>query len=227
MAEAAAARRLAAPPGRCSAWLAGPAASTWRLGAAGRLQPGSSRPTSPPSATCASSWSRSSPVAIVALGMALVIGTEGIDLSVGSVMAIAAAAAPALPRLRPLAGDRRSRCSPAGRSGWSTAPWSPSSGCSRSSPPSACWWPAGARPGPRRRAGSTELFDPTLPAIGTDRGRRDPDHRAAGRGRAPCSSGWSCGAPPSAGSWSPIGGNRARQRARRAAGAAHADRPST
>lgn len=34
------------------------------------------------------------PVAIVALGMALVIGTEGIDLSVGSVMALAAALLP-------------------------------------------------------------------------------------------------------------------------------------
>ena len=34
------------------------------------------------------------PVAIVALGMALVIGTEGIDLSVGSTMAIAAALLP-------------------------------------------------------------------------------------------------------------------------------------
>ena len=34
------------------------------------------------------------PVAIVALGMALVIGTEGIDLSVGSAMAIAAALIP-------------------------------------------------------------------------------------------------------------------------------------
>src|SRR5215210_5578880 len=34
------------------------------------------------------------PVMVVALGMALVIGTEGIDLSVGSVMAIAAAVIP-------------------------------------------------------------------------------------------------------------------------------------
>ena len=34
------------------------------------------------------------PVAIIALGMALVIGTEGIDLSVGSVMALAAALLP-------------------------------------------------------------------------------------------------------------------------------------
>ncbi|MFI6483709.1 ABC transporter permease [Nonomuraea sp. NPDC050663] len=34
------------------------------------------------------------PVAIVALGMALVIGTEGIDLSVGSTMAVAAAVIP-------------------------------------------------------------------------------------------------------------------------------------
>ncbi len=34
------------------------------------------------------------PILIVALGMALVIGTEGVDLSVGSVMAIAAAALP-------------------------------------------------------------------------------------------------------------------------------------
>ncbi|MCW2640079.1 MAG: transporter permease [Dactylosporangium sp.] len=35
-----------------------------------------------------------SPVVIVALGMALVIGTEGVDLSVGSVMALAAAVLP-------------------------------------------------------------------------------------------------------------------------------------
>src|SRR2546421_241443 len=35
-----------------------------------------------------------SPVVIVALGMALVIGTEGVDLSVGSVMALAAAILP-------------------------------------------------------------------------------------------------------------------------------------
>src|ERR1700712_1423942 len=34
------------------------------------------------------------PVLVVALGMALVIGTEGIDLSVGGVMAIAAAVLP-------------------------------------------------------------------------------------------------------------------------------------
>src|SRR5688500_4315524 len=34
------------------------------------------------------------PIIIVALGMALVIGTEGIDLSVGSVMALAAALLP-------------------------------------------------------------------------------------------------------------------------------------
>src|SRR3978361_1393539 len=34
------------------------------------------------------------PIVIVALGMALVIGTEGIDLSVGSVMALAAAFIP-------------------------------------------------------------------------------------------------------------------------------------
>lgn len=34
------------------------------------------------------------PIAIVALGMALVIGTEGVDLSVGSVMALAAAVIP-------------------------------------------------------------------------------------------------------------------------------------
>ncbi|CAM5732501.1 ABC transporter permease [Streptomyces hirsutus] len=34
------------------------------------------------------------PIVIVALGMALVIGTEGIDLSVGSTMALAAALLP-------------------------------------------------------------------------------------------------------------------------------------
>lgn len=37
---------------------------------------------------------QAAPVCIVALGMALVIGTEGVDLSVGSVMAIAAAVIP-------------------------------------------------------------------------------------------------------------------------------------
>jgi ribose transport system permease protein len=37
---------------------------------------------------------QAAPVCIVALGMALVIGTEGIDLSVGSVMAVAAALIP-------------------------------------------------------------------------------------------------------------------------------------
>ncbi|WP_206791173.1 ABC transporter permease [Amycolatopsis sp. MtRt-6] len=37
---------------------------------------------------------QAAPVCVVALGMALVIGTEGIDLSVGSVMAIAAALIP-------------------------------------------------------------------------------------------------------------------------------------
>src|SRR6185436_13318338 len=37
---------------------------------------------------------QAAPVVIVALGMALVIGTEGIDLSVGSVMALAAAFIP-------------------------------------------------------------------------------------------------------------------------------------
>src|ERR1044072_28676 len=37
---------------------------------------------------------QAAPVCIVALGMALVIGTEGIDLSVGSVMAISAALIP-------------------------------------------------------------------------------------------------------------------------------------
>ena len=47
----------------------------------------------------------------------------------------------------------------------------------------------------------TELFDPTLQAIGTDRvaGIRSPSWR---RRSWPCSSGWSCGAPPSAGTWS-------------------------
>ena len=35
------------------------------------------------------------PILVVALGMALVIGTEGIDLSVGAVMAISAATLPA------------------------------------------------------------------------------------------------------------------------------------
>src|SRR5262245_21619604 len=37
---------------------------------------------------------QAAPVVIVALGMALVIGTEGVDLSVGSVMALAAAVLP-------------------------------------------------------------------------------------------------------------------------------------
>ena len=60
------------------------------------------------------------PVAIIALGMALVIGTRGIDLSVGSVMAIASA-----PWRCTWAMDRpwrsRSHCSAALPSAWSTA----------------------------------------------------------------------------------------------------------
>ena len=46
------------------------------------------------------------PVVIVALGMALVIGSEGVDLSVGSVMALAAAVIPLYLGLRRLAGGR-------------------------------------------------------------------------------------------------------------------------
>jgi len=37
---------------------------------------------------------RPAPVCVVALGMALVIGTEGVDLSVGAVMALSAALVP-------------------------------------------------------------------------------------------------------------------------------------
>ena len=61
------------------------------------------------------------PVVIVALGMALVIGTEGVDLSVGSVMALSAAL---IPLYLATACCRRcwSRCWPAWWPGCSTAP---------------------------------------------------------------------------------------------------------
>lgn len=63
------------------------------------------------------------PIVIVALGMALVIGTEGVDLSVGSTMALAAAL---LPSTSVTGSCRRSpsRCSPERSSERSTAPWS-------------------------------------------------------------------------------------------------------
>ena len=117
------------------------------------------------------------PVAIVALGMALVIATEGIDLSVGSVMAISRRAAPAVPRLRRLAGDRRSAllAGAAGRR-WSTARWSRSSASSRSSPRSACWWPAAALALVLADGRLVEIFDPTLGALGNGTVARRPDH---------------------------------------------------
>ena len=115
-------------------------ASTLAIAAAAGLQPAVHRQLRRPSATCACSWSRSSPVAIVALGMALVIGTEGIDLSVGSVMALAAALLPLYLGYGAVAADRWSAllAGAAGRR-WSTARWSRSSASSRSSPRSACW----------------------------------------------------------------------------------------
>ncbi len=77
---------------------------------------------------------RAMPTAIVALGMAVVIGTKGIDLSVGSVIAIAGAAI----AWRIHAGDPHiRRWRRRWRSGWcagsGTASWSPCSTSSRSS----------------------------------------------------------------------------------------------
>ena len=83
------------------------------------------------------------PIAIVALGMALVVATEGIDLSVGSVMALSAAVLPLYlgygpwPAIADRAGGRRAR-----RASSTARRW-PSSASSRSSPRSRCWWPGG------------------------------------------------------------------------------------
>ncbi|GFJ83064.1 ABC transporter permease [Phytohabitans houttuyneae] len=85
------------------------------------------------------------PIVIVSLGMALVIGTEGIDLSVGSVMALSSAmvvlylgygapvaivAALAAGAAVGAGGERSSR----------------TPGCSRSSPRSRCWSASAAWP---------------------------------------------------------------------------------
>ena len=71
---------------------------------------------------------------MIATGMTLVISTAGIDLSVGSVMAVAGAAAmQMLPALT--CGWRfSSHCSSASVSAASTAHWFPFWDCSRSSP---------------------------------------------------------------------------------------------
>ena len=88
-------------------------------------------------------------IVIVAVGMTFVIATGGIDLSVGSLMAIAGVLAPLFlldgqqfgtPVGGPGARDRgaaRSRRRSAERS---TARWSPLSVCSRSSPRSCSIW---------------------------------------------------------------------------------------
>ena len=57
-------------------------------------------------------------VAIIALGMALVIGTRGIDLSVGSVMAIASALLALYLGYGPAIAITRSRSSAGPRSAW-------------------------------------------------------------------------------------------------------------
>ena len=116
------------------------------------------------------------PVAIVALGMALVVATEGIDLSVGSSWRIAAALHPAVPRLRRLAGDRDRACSSARWSAWSTARSWRSSASSRSSPRSACWSPAAALALVLADGRLVEIFDPTLGALGNGAVARRPDH---------------------------------------------------
>ncbi len=77
------------------------------------------------------------PIVIVALGMALVIGTEGVDLSVGSAMALATALLPLYLGygLVPALLVALSRAPSSARS---TAPWSPWWGCNPSSRPSPC-----------------------------------------------------------------------------------------
>ena len=80
------------------------------------------------------------PVAIVAIGMALVIATEGIDLSVGSTMAISAALLPLYIGYGRMAGDR-DRARRRRVVGPVNGRWSRSSECSPSSPPSGYWSP--------------------------------------------------------------------------------------
>ena len=107
------------------------------------------------------------PVCIVALGMALVIGTEGIDLSVGSVMALAAALIPLYLGYGPagaiVVALARRRCSPAR----SADRWWPTSGCSRSWPRWRCWSAAGAWRWSSRTGSSRRSATRTLLALGT------------------------------------------------------------
>ena len=72
---------------------------------------------------------------MIATGMTLVISTAGIDLSVGSVMAVAGAAAMQMLTSGVTCGWRfSSHCSSASVSAASTAHWFPFWDCSRSSP---------------------------------------------------------------------------------------------
>ena len=88
---------------------------------------------------------RATPTAIVALGMAVVIGTKGIDLSVGSIIAIVGAVI----TWRIYSGDPHGVVFLAALgvgilAGCGTASWSPFSTFSRSSRPSSLWSPAAA-----------------------------------------------------------------------------------
>ena len=78
------------------------------------------------------------PVVIVALGMAVVVATGGIDLSVGAVMALAGRDPGGRARSRPVGRHRRRarRRSAGGRCSTGCS-WA-SCGCNRSSRPSAC-----------------------------------------------------------------------------------------
>ena len=84
------------------------------------------------------------PVAIVALGMAVVIGTRGIDISVGSVMAIAAATMAVFLGYGPIPAIVGGASSPGCSSGSSTAAWWPSWVSSPSWPRWGCSWRAEA-----------------------------------------------------------------------------------
>ena len=141
------------------------------------------------------------PVAIVALGMALVIGTEGIDLSVGATMAIAAALLPLYLGYGP----------------WVAIPIALAAGCVVGLVNGGLVAFVGVQPIVATlgllvagrgialviaQGRLTELFDPTL---GGHRDRpRSPGSRSPSWSprSSPAWSAWPCGAPPSAGAWS-------------------------
>ena len=184
MAEARRDRRPAARRDCCSAGC-GTTASTSASWRSGRLQPGLQNQLPATVGNLRLQLVQVVPVAIVALGMALVIGTEGIDLSVGSMMAVAAAADAALPRLRPLAGHRDR---PARRRRWSGVVNGDAGRASSGIQPIVAtlgMLVAGRGIALVIAEGRlTELFDPTLA------GRRAPT--ASPGSRSPC---WSRGVP--------------------------------